>query len=59
MWRALQNLRALPSPINGMSFEDLEAKAVRQWEAIEERRRALVERTFSTDDGPTCASALW
>jgi hypothetical protein len=25
----------------------LEAKAVRQWDAIEERRRALVPRTFS------------
>ena len=25
---------------------ELEAKAIRQWEAIEERRRALVERTF-------------
>jgi outer membrane protein assembly factor BamD (BamD/ComL family) len=28
-------------------YLELEAKAVRQWEAIEERRRALVERTFS------------
>jgi hypothetical protein len=59
LWRALQNLRALPSPVNGMTFVELEAKAVRQWEAIEERRRALVERTFAADDGPTFASSLW
>jgi hypothetical protein len=47
MWRALQSLRTLPPPVNGMTFVELEAKAVRQWEAIEERRRDLVERTFS------------
>ena len=45
MWRALQDLRL--STVHGMSFVELEAKAVRQWEAIEERRRALVARTFS------------
>jgi hypothetical protein len=47
MWRALQTLRSVPSTAQGMNFVELEAKAVRQWEAIEERRRALVERTFS------------
>ena len=36
-----------------MNFVELEAKAVRQWEAIEERRRALVMQTFS--DGGVCA----
>jgi hypothetical protein len=46
MWRALQNLRTVPSTVQGMNFVELEAKAVHQWEAIEERRRALVERTF-------------
>jgi hypothetical protein len=50
MWRALQNLRTLPSTVDGMTFVELEARAVRQWEAIEERRRALVERTFSATD---------
>ena len=43
MWRALQNLGAP----GGMDFVTLEAKAVRQWEAIEDRRRDLVVRTFS------------
>ena len=33
--------------VQGTKFMELEAKAVHQWEAIEERRRALVERTFS------------
>ena len=46
LWRALQNLR-VPSTGNGMNFVELEARAVRQWEAIEERRRALVGLTFS------------
>ena len=49
MWRALQNLRPAPSPVSGMDFLELEAKAVRQWEAIEERRRDLVARTFSAE----------
>jgi Protein of unknown function (DUF3618) len=48
LWRALQSLRTVPSTVHGMNFVELEAKAVRQWEAIEECRRALVERTFST-----------
>jgi hypothetical protein len=52
MWRALQNLRTVPSTAQGMNVVELEAKAVRQWEAIEERRCALVERTFS-------AAASW
>lgn len=54
MWRALQSLRAVPSSVGGMNFVELEAKAIRQWEAIEERRRGLVARTFSaTDSGPS------
>ncbi len=47
LWTALQNLRPAPSTVHGMDFVELEAKAVRQWEAIEERRRGLVARTFS------------
>lgn len=47
MWRALQSLRAMPSSAPHMDFVELEAKAVRQWEAIEERRRDLVPRTFA------------
>jgi hypothetical protein len=50
LWRALQSLRTVPSTVHGMNFVELEAKAIRQWEAIEECRRALVERTFSTTD---------
>jgi hypothetical protein len=49
MWRALQNLNAP----GGMDFVELEAKAIRQWEAIEERRRGLVPRTFSTTESGT------
>jgi hypothetical protein len=51
--RALQNLRAVPSTVDGMTFMELEAKAVRQCEAIEECRRALVPRTFSMTDPRT------
>jgi hypothetical protein len=46
LWRALQNLRWVPSTLDGMDFVELESKAVRQWEAIEERRRDLVVQTF-------------
>jgi hypothetical protein len=47
LWRALQALHTLPSTVDGMSFVELEAKAIRQWEAIEQRRLALVAPTFS------------
>ena len=50
LWRALQNLPTMPPPAEAMSFVDLEAMAVRQWEAIEECRRGLVARTFSATD---------
>ena len=46
MWRALQNLHGIPR-VHGADFVELEAKAIRQWEAIEERRRALVAQTLS------------
>jgi hypothetical protein len=46
MWRALGTVRpALPLP-GTWSFADLDAAAVRQWEAIEERRLLLAPRTF-------------
>jgi len=47
MWRALQSLRGIPSTVNGITFAELEAQALRQWEDIETNRRALVEETFS------------
>jgi hypothetical protein len=47
LWRTLQHLRPVPSIVHGMDFVELEARAVRQWEAIEARRRALVVPTFS------------
>jgi Protein of unknown function (DUF3618) len=54
LWRSLQNLHML-SAVHSRNFVELEAKAVRQWEAIEERRRALVARTFSVTDPRTHA----
>ena len=51
LWRALQNLHPVPVTVHGMNFVQLEVRAVRQWEAIEERRRALVQQTFSASDG--------
>jgi hypothetical protein len=48
LWRSLQNLGTVPSlSVDDMDFVELEARAVRQWEAIERRRRALVVQTFS------------
>ena len=46
LWRAAQALVALPHPPGRRSFVELEADAVRQWEAIEEHRRSLVPATF-------------
>ena len=53
LWRVLQNLQPAPSTIGGMDFVELEAKAVRQWDAIEERRRGLVARTFAATEPRT------
>ena len=49
LWRTLQNLPALATD-RGMNFGELEAMAVRQWEAIERHRRALMVRTFSASN---------
>jgi hypothetical protein len=49
MWRALQSL-SLPLPA-GKSFAELEFAAIHQWEAIDERRRSLVPRTFMSANG--------
>ena len=57
MWRALQNLRTVPSSVDGMTFAELEAKAIRQWEAIEERRRALVAQTSFGSRGTAISGA--
>jgi hypothetical protein len=46
LWRAAQELAALPHPPGRRSFVELEADAVRQWEAIERHRRSLVPGTF-------------
>jgi hypothetical protein len=53
MWRALQNLNPMAARGFDTDFVELEAKAVRQWEAIEERRRGLVARTFSATESAT------
>jgi hypothetical protein len=46
MWRALHCLGSGAPGQRRRNFVELESKAVRQWEAIEERRRALATRTF-------------
>jgi len=48
MWRALQSLLGDQPIPSARSLAGLEAMAVRQWEAIEERRQALVLATFPT-----------
>ena len=48
LWRAAHVLGALPHPPGRRSFAELEADAVRQWEAIEQHRRSLVLRTFGS-----------
>ena len=46
MWRALESLLGDQPIPSARSLGGLEAMAVRQWEAIDERRRALVGATF-------------
>jgi hypothetical protein len=46
LWRAAQSLLAFPHPPGRRSFVELEADAVRQWEAIEQHRRSLIPATF-------------
>jgi len=46
MWRALQSLFGDQPIPSARTLAGLEAMAVRQWEAIEERRRGLVLATF-------------
>jgi hypothetical protein len=46
MWRALESLLGEQPIPSTRSLGGLEAMAVRQWDAIEERRRALVGATF-------------
>jgi hypothetical protein len=47
MWRALQTLDTARSTAR-INPVELEAKALRQWEAVEERRRVLAAMTFPT-----------
>jgi hypothetical protein len=49
MWRAFQSLAGFPAA-SPQRFAELEALAVRQWEAIEERRLSLVPELFGGDD---------
>jgi hypothetical protein len=46
MWRTLNSLPAATSIAGGVNFANLELKAVRQWEALEQRRRDLTVSTF-------------
>ena len=56
MWRALQSLdRARTTRVN---FVELEARALRQWEAVEERRRVLATMTFPAFGSETHSRAL-
>ena len=56
MWRALQALdRARTTRVN---FVELEGKALRQWEAVEERRRVLAAMTFPAIGSETHSRAL-
>jgi hypothetical protein len=47
MWRALQTLDTARSTAQ-INPVELEAKALRQWEAVEGRRRVLAAMTFPT-----------
>ncbi len=46
LWRALQSASDAVRAPGPRTFEELEAMAIRQWKAIDARRRALVQATF-------------
>jgi hypothetical protein len=46
MWRALQSLRPSLAVPGGRTLPELEAAAVRQWDAIEQRRQLIAPLTF-------------
>jgi hypothetical protein len=48
LWTALRNIHVAPWALTPGHFAHLEAKAINQFEAIEERRRALAGPTFVT-----------
>jgi hypothetical protein len=48
LWTALRNIHVAPWALTPGHFAHLEAKAINQFEAIEERRRALAAPTFVT-----------
>lgn len=48
LWRALQGLPNELRTASPARLRELELMAVRQWEAVEEQRRALVSFTFTT-----------
>ncbi len=45
MWRTLQEL-GTAMPAGRATFVELESRALRQWESVEQRRRALAATTF-------------
>jgi hypothetical protein len=47
LWRAMQELEAPFTQVSRSRLRELETLAVRQWEAIDERRRALARSTFA------------
>jgi len=51
MWRALQSVDQGFMAASPQRFVELEVLAMRQWEAIEERRLSLVPELFSGGDG--------
>jgi hypothetical protein len=46
LWTALQNIHVAPWALTPGHFAHLEARAINQWEAIQDRRRALAGPTF-------------
>jgi hypothetical protein len=57
LWRAAQELKpGLHAATHGR-LRELEQTAVRQWEAIEQQRRALAPQTFATVKGATSPMA--
>ena len=53
LWRAAQELKPSLRAASHGRLRELEQTAVRQWETIEQQRRALAPKTFATVEGAT------
>lgn len=59
LWRAMQHVEPGFNAVSRARLVELEVLAVRQWDALDQRRRALVSATFATATGRTSNARMY